>query len=60
MNFLPEKDFAHGFRTGDIVQAHVPDHLNNPGVQVGRMAAKAKGAFTITTRKGTQSAPNIV
>ena len=47
------KHFTHGFRTGDIVHAHIPDHLNNSGVHVGRMAAKAKGAFTITTKKGT-------
>jgi 5-methylcytosine-specific restriction endonuclease McrA len=47
------KHFTHGFRTGDIVHAHIPAHLNNPGVHIGRMAAKAKGAFTITTKKGT-------
>lgn len=47
------KHFTHGFRTGDIVFAHVPAHLNNPGVHVGRMAAKASGYFTITTKKGT-------
>ena len=47
------KHFTHGFHTGDIVSARIPDHLNNPGVHVGRMAAKAKGEFTITTKKGT-------
>jgi len=47
------RHFKHGFRTGDIVHAHIPARLNNPGVHVGRMAAKASGAFTITTRKGT-------
>jgi hypothetical protein len=47
------KHFTHGFRTGDMVQANVPSHLNHPGVHRGRMAAKAKGAFTITTKKGT-------
>jgi hypothetical protein len=47
------KHFTHGFRTGDIVSAQIPTHLNNPGVHVGRMAAKAKGDFTITTKKGT-------
>jgi hypothetical protein len=48
-----QKHFAHGFRTGDIVHAHIPAHLNHPGVHVGRMAAKAKDGFTITTKKGT-------
>ncbi len=46
------KKFTHGFRTGDIVRAIVPTHLNNPGVHVGRMAAKANGTFNITTAKG--------
>jgi hypothetical protein len=44
--------FKHPFRTGDIVRAVVPAHLNNPGVHVGRMAAKANGSFNITTAKG--------
>jgi 5-methylcytosine-specific restriction endonuclease McrA len=48
-----QKHFTHGFRTGDIVRATVPSHLTHPGVHVGRMAAKAKGGFTITTKKGT-------
>jgi 5-methylcytosine-specific restriction endonuclease McrA len=48
-----QKHFMHGFRTGDIVYAHIPNHLKNPGIHVGRMAAKASGAFTITTKKGT-------
>jgi len=47
------KHFTHGFRTGDIVQARVPAHLNNAGVHVGRIAAKANGYFTICTKKGT-------
>ncbi|HEY6409181.1 MAG TPA: RNA-guided endonuclease IscB, partial [Ktedonobacteraceae bacterium] len=46
------KHFTHGFRTGDIIHARIPAHLNNPGVHVGRMAAKANGSFTITTKKG--------
>jgi len=46
------KKFTHGFRTGDIVHAIVPPHLNNPGVHMGRMAAKANGTFNITTAKG--------
>jgi hypothetical protein len=43
----------HTFRTGDIVRAVVPVHLTNKGVHVGRMAARANGAFTIATRHGT-------
>jgi 5-methylcytosine-specific restriction endonuclease McrA len=48
-----QKQFTHGFRTGDIVQADVPPHLKNRGRHVGRMSAKANGAFTITTRART-------
>jgi len=48
-----QKHFAHGFRTGDIVRAIIPTHLSNAGVHVGRMAARAKGGFTITTAQGT-------
>jgi 5-methylcytosine-specific restriction endonuclease McrA len=47
-----QKKCTHGFRTGDIVRALVPAHLNNAGIHVGRMSAKAKGGFTITTAKG--------
>jgi hypothetical protein len=47
-----QKKFAHGFRTGDIVRALVPAHLNHAGMHVGRMSARAKGGFTITTAKG--------
>jgi cobalamin-dependent methionine synthase I len=46
------KQFKHHFRTGDIVRARVPPHLKNAGVHVGRMAAKANGAFTIATARG--------
>jgi hypothetical protein len=42
----------HAFRTGDIVRAVVPAHLKQAGTHVGRMAAKASGAFTITTTTG--------
>ncbi len=48
-----QKQFKHGFRTGDMVRAVVPSHLKNAGVHVGRMAAKANGAFTIATAHGT-------
>jgi 5-methylcytosine-specific restriction endonuclease McrA len=47
-----QKQFKHSFRTGDMVRAVVPAHLNHPGIHVGRMSANAKGAFTIVTAKG--------
>lgn len=42
----------HTFQTGDIVRAVVPAHLKNKGAHVGRMASKASGALTISTKKG--------
>jgi len=47
-----KRSVKHAFRTGDIVRAVVPGHLRNAGVHVGRMATKANGAFTITTKQG--------
>jgi 5-methylcytosine-specific restriction endonuclease McrA len=47
-----QKQFTHGFRTGDIIRASVPNHLRNAGTHVGRMSAKAKGGFTIATAQG--------
>jgi len=48
-----QKRFKHRFRTGDIVKAIVPLHLKSAGTHEGRMTAKANGAFTIATSKGT-------
>jgi hypothetical protein len=48
-----QKRFTHGFRTGDIVRATIPAHLNHAGIHVGRMSAKERGGFTITTAKGS-------
>jgi 5-methylcytosine-specific restriction endonuclease McrA len=48
-----KQSVKHAFQTGDIVRAVVPAHLMNRGVHVGRMAAKASGAFTIATQNGT-------
>ncbi len=45
--------FPHPFRSGDIVKACVPTPLKNAGVHTGRMSAKAKGGFSISTNKGT-------
>jgi methanogenic corrinoid protein MtbC1 len=47
-----QKKFKHGFRTGDIVRAVVPEHLKNSGIHVGRMSAKDNGASTIATSQG--------
>jgi hypothetical protein len=47
------KKFRHAFRTGDMVRATIPARLAHAGVHVGRMSAKAKGAFTIATEKGS-------
>jgi 5-methylcytosine-specific restriction endonuclease McrA len=48
-----EKYPKHGFKTGDIVKAIVPQHLKRAGTHVGRMSAKASGSFTIATKLGT-------
>lgn len=48
-----QKQFTHCFRTGNIVRADVPSHLKNPGMHIGRLSAKARGAFTITTSTRT-------
>jgi len=48
-----KKKGMHGFQTGDIVKAVVPAHLKNAGIHIGRMSAKASGAFTIVTSSGT-------
>ena len=48
-----QKHFTHSFRTGNIVRADVPSHLKNPGIHIGRMSAKARGAFAITTSTRT-------
>jgi hypothetical protein len=45
------KHFKHGFKTGDIVKAIVPDHLKNAGTHEGRISAKA-GSFDIATKAG--------
>jgi len=47
-----QKNFTHGFHTGDIVRATIPEHLNHAGMHVGRMSAREKGGFAITTAQG--------
>ncbi len=46
------KRFSHTFKTGDIVKAIILARLKNAGVHTGRMSAKEKGGFTISTHKG--------
>jgi 5-methylcytosine-specific restriction endonuclease McrA len=46
-----QQRFTHGFRTGDIVRAAIPDYLNHAGIHVGRMAAKAQGSITDVGKK---------
>ena len=41
-----------GFQTGDLVQAVVPEVLACRGTHVGRVAVRARGTFTITTKHG--------
>jgi 5-methylcytosine-specific restriction endonuclease McrA len=41
-----------GYQTGDLVRAVVPERLKCAGTHVGRVAVKAAGTFTITTRRG--------
>jgi hypothetical protein len=48
-----QKHSKHGFKTGDIVKAVVPQHLKRAGTHVGRMSAKTSGYFTIATKSGT-------
>jgi len=43
---------VQGFRTGDIVRAHVASGTKS-GSYVGRVAVRASGSFNITTRTGT-------
>lgn len=38
---------VHGFRTGDLVRAVVPDHLKTAGIHVGRVAVRASGSFRV-------------
>jgi 5-methylcytosine-specific restriction endonuclease McrA len=41
-----------GFQTGDLVRAVVPEGLASRGTHVGRVAVRARGTFTITTKHG--------
>ncbi len=47
-----ERSCVQGFRTGDIVRAHVASGTKS-GSYLGRVAVRASGFFNITTRKGT-------
>ncbi|HEX6479033.1 MAG TPA: RNA-guided endonuclease IscB [Ktedonobacteraceae bacterium] len=41
-----------GFQTGDVVRAVVPERFACRGTHVGRVAVRARGSFTITTKQG--------
>lgn len=41
-----------GYQTGDLVRAVVPETLACRGTHVGRVAVRARGTFTITTKRG--------
>ena len=49
--FMREK-LVHGFQTGDIVKAVVPDG-KKAGAHVGRVAVRSTGRFNIKTASGT-------
>jgi 5-methylcytosine-specific restriction endonuclease McrA len=41
----------HGYQTGDMVRAVVPEKLKCAGTHVGRVLARAKGTFDIRTKQ---------
>lgn len=43
---------VHGFRTGDLVRAVVPEHLKTGGVHVGRVAIRASGSLRVGDTDG--------
>jgi 5-methylcytosine-specific restriction endonuclease McrA len=47
-----QRSCVQGFRTGDIVRAHVPSGKKS-GSYVGRVAVRASGSFNTTTRTAT-------
>ena len=49
---LPRTKFVHGFMTGDLVRAVVPNG-KHAGVHVGRVAVRSSGSFNVTTTAGT-------
>lgn len=46
----------HGYQTGDLVRAVVPEPLKTAGTHVGRVQARATGSFDITTKPGARVA----
>jgi hypothetical protein len=47
-----QRSCVQGFRTGDIVRAHVPSGKKS-GSYVGRVAVRASGSFNTTTKTAT-------
>jgi 5-methylcytosine-specific restriction endonuclease McrA len=43
---------VRGFRSGDLVKAVCPPHLNARGVHIGRVLIRTRGMFDVQTRHG--------
>lgn len=43
---------VHGFRTGDLVRAVVPEHLKTGGTRYGRVSIRSSGAFRVGKADG--------
>jgi 5-methylcytosine-specific restriction endonuclease McrA len=53
-SYLTRHKRVWGFSTGDIVRAHVPDHLKTKakGIHVGRVVVRASGYFCVSKTDG--------
>lgn len=49
---FPEHKYVHGFQTGDIVRADVPESLKTAGTHIGKVAVRSTGRFSIQTKEG--------
>ena len=52
--YLMRKKRVHGFGTGDMVRAEVPNGVK-AGIHTGRVAVRASGSFNIQTHQGGKS-----
>ena len=50
---LPRTKFVHGFQTGDIVKAVVPDKYKTKGTHVGKVAVRTSGFCNIQKKEST-------
>ena len=53
--YLMQMKLVHGFKTGDMVRASAPKGKHT-GSFTGRLAVRAHGSFSVSTREGTKSA----